>query len=173
MVFFLPTSTPDFVKNSVALPSVKWLDIDFNTNKNTLVHLISVLRGRQSLFLVCIYSKFIKPQLRVENISLAFRWSTTAYARSIFLESNHHNLPVFFLKKQMLMMFGSRVRGVLLGTVIGLGLAGLLVVWNREDFYMKHQSVMSFNAGKGSKFYSLFNTTMTVVYSMLPAFCAF
>ena len=71
------------------------------------------------------------------------------------------------------MMFGSRVRGILLGTVIGLGVAGLVVVWNREDFYMKHQSVTSFNAGKGSKFYSLFNTTMNVVYSMLPAFYAF
>ena len=57
-------------------------------------------------------------------------------------------LFVFFFKKQMVMVFGSRFRGVLLGTVIGLGLAGLLAVWNREDFYMKHQSVTSYNAGK-------------------------
>ena len=42
-----------------------------------------------------------------------------------------------------------RIRAILLGVLIGLGLAGCLVMWtNKGAVYMKQKSVMSYNAGK-------------------------
>ena len=41
-----------------------------------------------------------------------------------------------------------RIRAVLLGVVIGLGVAGVLVVWTNEGVYMTQISVMRNNAGE-------------------------
>lgn len=42
----------------------------------------------------------------------------------------------------------TRYRGVLLGVILGLGLAGLLVVLKDEGVHMKQQPIMSYNAGE-------------------------
>lgn len=41
-----------------------------------------------------------------------------------------------------------RIREVLLGVVIGLGVAGLLVVWTNAGVYMKRKPVVRYNTGK-------------------------
>ena len=42
------------------------------------------------------------------------------------------------------------IRAVLFGVLIGLGLAGCLVMWTSNDVYMKQKSVVRYNAGKRS-----------------------
>lgn len=47
-----------------------------------------------------------------------------------------------------------RIRAILLGVLIGLGLAGCLVMWtNKGAVYMKQKSVMRYNPGKRSFLY--------------------
>ena len=48
-----------------------------------------------------------------------------------------------------------RIRAVLLGVLIGLGLAGCLIMWTNYDVYIRQKSVMRYNAGKRSVSYSV------------------
>ena len=41
-----------------------------------------------------------------------------------------------------------RLRELLLGVIIGLGVAGLLVVWKNEDVSMKQKSTIKYNTGE-------------------------
>ena len=46
-----------------------------------------------------------------------------------------------------------RIREVLLGVLIGLVLAGVLVMWTNEGVYMRQKSARRYNAGKRSFLY--------------------
>ena len=46
-----------------------------------------------------------------------------------------------------------RIRAVLLGVLIGLGMASILVIWTNKSIYMKQKPVMRYNAGKRSFLY--------------------
>ena len=41
-----------------------------------------------------------------------------------------------------------QIRAVLLGVLIGLGMASVLVIWTNESAYMKQKPVMRYSAGK-------------------------
>ena len=49
-----------------------------------------------------------------------------------------------------------RIREVLLGVLIGLGVAGVLVMWTNESVYMKHKPVMRYSTGKRSFLMTLY-----------------
>ena len=45
------------------------------------------------------------------------------------------------------------IRAVLLGVLIGLGVASFLVAWTNEGVYVRQKSVMRYDAGKKSFMY--------------------
>ena len=45
-----------------------------------------------------------------------------------------------------------RIREILLGVLIGLGMAGVLVMWTHEGVCMRHKSMKRYGAGKTEKF---------------------